>query len=379
MKKVVFGTGIFFAFLLTLSFTSVELRFGGELTPDSLRKIYSQPPGKWPKPTIDSDVVYEELGVVPPSPLDLNDPKVKSRVELGRMLFFDPRLSESNQISCSSCHAPDLNYADGREVSIGHDHATNKRNAPSLENVWYFKKLFWDGRAESLEDQAQSPLSSAVEMHQDMKLLPKKIAKIKGYQPLFIAAFGNKEVNTTKIFKSLADFQRTIVSRKSDFDRFLEGNKNSLTDQQLVGLHLFRTKARCMNCHNGPLFTDNGFHNLGLTYYGREHEDLGLYNVTKKPEDVGKFKTPGLRDVMRTGPWFHNGLFGDIDGVLNMYNVGMPVQRVRPEQVNDPLLPKNDKLLRGLRLSKAERDAVVAFLHAITTLPWKDRQPVLPQ
>ncbi|MDQ7950060.1 MAG: cytochrome-c peroxidase, partial [Pedobacter sp.] len=242
MKRVLCGLAISLGFLLFLSFRTIE--FNGEITPDSLRKLYSKPTSEWPKPTIDPGVDYQELGVVPPSPLDLDDQKVKDRVALGRILFFDPRLSESNQISCSSCHAPDLNWTDGREVSIGHDHAVNKRNAPSLENVWYFKRLFWDGRAETLEDQAKSPLSSDIEMHQDMKLLPKKIKKIKGYAPFFIAAFGSKEVTADKIFKSLADFQRTIVSRKSDFDRFLEGNKNSLTDQQLTGLHLFRTKAR---------------------------------------------------------------------------------------------------------------------------------------
>lgn len=379
MKSVWCGLAFVLAFLLFISFRTIEFKAGDEITVDSLRKLYSKKPSEWPKATIDSGVHFEELGILPPSPIDLNDSTTKKRVALGRILFFDPRLSSSNQISCASCHAPDLNWSDGREVSIGHDHATNKRNAPSLENVWYQKNLFWDGRSQSLEDQVQSPLTSSIEMHQDMKLLPKKLKAIKGYLPLFTAAFGDKNITNDRIFKSLADFQRTIVSRKTDFDRFVAGNKNALTDQQLVGLHLFRTKARCMNCHNGPLFTDNSFHNVGLTYYGRQYEDLGRYNVTKKPEDVGKFKTPSLRNVMRTAPWFHNGLFGDIDGVMNMYNVGMPVQRVKPEQINDPLLPKNDKLLRGLRLSKAEKDAVVSFLHSITTLPWKDRQPKLPQ
>jgi cytochrome c peroxidase len=379
MRKVLCGLAFTLAFLLFISFRTTEFRLGDDIIVDSLRKLYAGPSSGWPKPTVDPGVNFEELGILPPSPINLKDSTTKKRVALGRFLFFDPRLSSSNQISCASCHAPDLNWSDGREVSIGHDHASNKRNAPSLENVWYFKNLFWDGRSQSLEDQAQSPLSSSIEMHQDMKLLPKKLKAIKGYQPLFVAAFGDKNITNERVFKSLADFQRTIVSRKSDFDRFLSGSKDALTDQQLVGLHLFRTKARCMNCHNGPLLTDNSFHNVGLTYYGREHEDLGRYNVTKKAEDVGKFKTPSLRNVMRTAPWFHNGLFADIDGVMNMYNVGMPVQRVRPEQVNDPLLPKNDKLLRGLRLSKAEKDAVVAFLHSISTIPWKDRQPVLPQ
>lgn len=379
MNKALTGLLILTSFLLFLSFRSIEFKQGDTIPVDSLRKIYSKPTDQWPKPTVDKNVSFQELGILPPSPIDLTNDSIKKIVELGRLLFFDPRLSASNQISCSSCHAPDLNWADGKEVSIGHDHAVNTRNAPSLENVWFYKRLFWDGRAENLEQQAESPLTSKIEMHQDMKLLPKKLKKIKGYQSYFKAAFGDSKITNQRVFKSLADFQRTIVSRKTDFDRFLEGNKNSLTDQQLVGLHLFRTKARCMNCHNGPLFTDNDFHNVGLTYYGRKYEDLGLYNVTKKPEDVGKFKTPGLRNVMRTGPWFHNGLFGDMDGIMNMYNVGMPVQNVKPEQENDPLLPKNDKLLRGLMLSKAERQAVVAFLQSITTLPWKDRQPELPK
>ncbi|WP_410221563.1 cytochrome-c peroxidase [Pedobacter sp.] len=379
MKKAFAGLFAVLGILFFVSFRSTEFIRGDELTPDSLRKIYSQSPDKWPAPNVDKGVNWKELGVLPPSPINLKDDSIKKIVDLGRLLFFDPRLSSSNQISCSSCHAPDLNWADGREVSIGHDHSPNKRNAISLENVWAQKKLFWDGRADSLEQQAEGPISSEIEMHQDLKQLAKKISKIKGYKPFFSAAFGTDKVSNQRILKALAVYQRTIVSRKTDFDRFLEGKKEALTDQQVLGLHLFRTKARCINCHNGPLFTDFDFHNVGLTYYGHSHEDLGLYNITKKPEDVGKFKTPGLRNVMRTAPWFHNGLFPDMEGVMNMYNVGMPVQNVKPEQVNDPLLPKNDKLLRGLKLSKAERDAVISFLYAISTTPWKDRQPELPK
>ncbi|TCD26655.1 cytochrome-c peroxidase [Pedobacter psychrodurus] len=365
--------------LILFSFQSADFNDEDELSIDSLRKVYSKPTDQWPKPTVDKDAVFQELGEIPPSPVDLKNDSTKKVVELGKILFFDPRLSGSNQISCSSCHAPDLHWTDGRQVSVGHDHLTNIRNAPSLENVWFYKRLFWDGRAASLEEQAGSPVAAHNEMHQDMKVLPKKLSKIKGYQPLFAAAFGSKEITNKRIFESLATFQRSIVSRRTPFDRFLAKDKKALTDQQLVGLHLFRTKARCINCHNGPFFTDNEFHNDGLTYYGRKYEDLGLYNVTKKPEDVGKFKTPGLRNVMKTAPWFHNGLFPDIDGVMNMYNVGMPVQRVKPEQLNDPLLPKNDKLLKGLKLSIAEKDAVVAFLEALSSPTVLTRVEQLPQ
>lgn len=379
MKKVFLTLGVLLFVLLSISFRSYNFLPGDELPIDSLRIVYGRSPALWPKPNIDSGIHYVELGILPPSPLEGQKEQLKGVIALGKTLFFDPRLSGSNQISCSSCHAPDLNWADGREVAIGHDHAAGKRNVPSLENIWFFKKLFWDGRAEGLEDQAENPISNPIEMHQDLKLLPSKLSKIKGYQTMFTEAFGDKKVTKERIMTSLATYQRTIVSRNTDFDHFLMGDHRRMTDQQLLGLHLFRTKARCVNCHNGPLFTDGDFHNLGLTYYGRKYEDLGLYNVTKKPEDVGKFKTPGLRNVMRTRPWFHNGLFDSMDGVMNMYNVGMPNQKKRPGQENDPLYPKNDKLLRNLGLSKAEKDAVIAFMESLSMSPWKERAPELPK
>ncbi|NQX41122.1 cytochrome c peroxidase [Pedobacter steynii] len=379
MKKVFFILSGLLCILLFLSFRSYEFLPDDEIPIDSLRKVYSKSPDQWPKPNVDSGVNFVELGVLPPSPLEGQKGKLKGIIALGKTLFFDPRLSGSNQISCSSCHASDLNWTDGREVAIGHDHASGKRNTPTLENIWSFKRLFWDGRSEGLEDQAANPITNPIEMHQDLKKLPSKLKQIKGYQPLFSAAFGDKKVTEERILSALATYQRTIVSRKSDFDYFLEGNKKRMSDQQILGLHLFRTKARCVNCHNGPLFTDGEFHNVGLTYYGRKYEDLGLYNISKKPEDVGKFRTPGLRNVMRTGPWFHNGLFDNMDGVMNMYNAGMPHQKRRPGQENDPLYPKNDKLLRGLMMSKMERDAVISFMEAISGASWKERSPELPK
>ncbi|ASZ12326.1 cytochrome-c peroxidase [Chitinophaga pendula] len=364
--------------LLIISFRTYQDTTYREIPVDSLRAIYSQSPDMWPAPHLDAGVKLIELGILPPSPLEAKKDSLKAMIALGKTLFFDPRLSGSNQLSCSSCHAPDLNWADGREVSVGHDHAANKRNAPSLENVWFFKKLFWDGRSNSLEDQAMSPISSPVEMHQDLNELPAELRAIPGYHLLFAAAFGDKKVTTARIMSALATYQRTITSRKTDFDYFLSGKKNKLTDQQLLGLHLFRTKARCINCHNGPLFTDGEFHNVGLTYYGREREDLGRYNITKDPADVGKFKTPGLRNVLRTRPWFHNGIFDNIEGLLNMYNAGMPQPRRKPGQEKDLLYPVKSPHLQPLQLTTAERDAVIAFLGAITTEPWKERAPVLP-
>lgn len=379
MRKALLRLCVVLVGLMVISFRSYTVYTNEGVAVDSLRAIYSLAPSQWPRPHIDSGVNFQELGQLPPSPVDIRNDSVKKIVHLGKVLFFDPRLSGSNQIACVSCHAPDLNYADGKQFSFGHDMASTKRNAPSLENVWFYKRLFWDGRARSLEDQAIEPISSKLEMHQDFTLLADKLSKIKGYGPLFADAFGDDDITSDRILTGLATFQRTLVSRRTAFDRFLAGDKNSLTDQQLHGMHIFRTKGRCMNCHNGPLFTDNQLHNVGLTYYGRKYEDLGLYNITKKPEDVGKFKTPGLRNVMRTAPWFHNGIFPDMDGIMNLYNSGMPSPVRSQEQLNDPLFPKTDPLLKPLGLTREERNAVVAFLHAITELPIKVQKPELPQ
>lgn len=379
MKKVLLYLTFVISFLFFVSFKESNWVAKGNSFSDVLRELYSKPTSEWPKPTIDKGIAFQELSVLPSSPINLNDDSVRKIVELGKTLFFDPRLSGSNKISCSTCHSPNLNWTDGLKVSVGHKKAENTRNSPSIENVWFYKKLFWDGRANSLEEQAQFPLTSEIEMHQDMKVLPKKLYKIKGYQKLFTNTFGSDKITSELIFKSLAVFQKTVLSTKTPFDLFLEGDKNILTNQQLEGLHLFRTKARCMNCHYGPLFTDNEFHNLGLANYGKVNQDLGLYLATKNPKDSGKFKTPGLRNVMQTGPWFHDGSVKSMDSLMTLYNMGMLVPSYTLAQLEDPLLPKNDKLLRGIMLSKREISALVSFLDALSSKPMDIQIPKLPK
>lgn len=379
MRRVLFILLALFTLLLTLSAMSLRSGERYNLSIDSLRMIYAKPSSQWPKPTIDKGIIFEELGILPPSPIDLNNDSVKKIVELGKILFFDPRLSGAGKISCSSCHLPNLNWTDGLKVSLGHDQAENTRNSPSIENVWFTKRLFWDGRASSLEDQAQIPLTSKIEMHQDMKVLPKKLHKIKGYRKLFADTYGVDKITNELIFNSLAVFQRTVVSAKTPFDIFLEGDKNSLSDQQLEGLHLFRTKARCMNCHYGPLFTDNDFHNLGLANYGKANQDLGLYHATKNPKDSGKFKTPGLRNVMQTGPWFHDGSVKTMDSLMVLYNMGMMAPAYTMADLADPLFPQNDRLLRGIMLSRKEINSLISFLDALSSKPIPMQTPSLPK
>ena len=148
-------------------------------------------------------------------------------------------------------------------------------------------------------------------MNMHSRLAVKRISKIKGYRDYFIKAFGDKKITEDRITKAIATFERTLVSptKNSRFDQFVSGKKEALTDSEINGLHLFRTKANCINCHNTPYFSDQKFHNIGLTYFGREYEDLGRYNITKDPKDVGKFKTPTLREISETAPYMHNGLF----------------------------------------------------------------------
>ena len=155
----------------------------------------------------------------------------------------------------------------------------------------------------------------------------------------------------------------------------MRGKYTALNDEEIQGLDLFRRKARCINCHNGTYFTDEQFHNIGLTYYGREYEDLGRYNVTKLAKDVGRFKTPSLRDVMKTGPWMHNGLFDNMTGIINMYNSGMHQLDDKAKDKSDTLYPKTDVILQPLKLTKEEKQALVAFLDAITATQYKMRRP----
>ncbi|MGN7784762.1 cytochrome-c peroxidase [Niabella sp. 22666] len=345
---------------------------------DSLRSLYSQSISFWPAPTIDSGVVWKEMA---PIPKDTTWMLVEKEpvTRLGMFLFFDPRLSGSSQISCSSCHDPDLGWQDGRTVSLGHDHLQGSRNTQSLMNVYINRELFWDGRANSFETQMVEPLSAHHEMNMDVPTLGEKLSKIRGYETLFENAYRSKEIDFDKIAQALTAFQKTIRSRTTRFDRFLSGKSDQFTDDEIAGLHLFRTKARCMNCHNGTFLTDTSFHNIGLTYYKRKFEDLGRYNVTKNKDDVGKFRTPSLRELDRTRPWMHNGLFDELEGIVNIYNSGMPQKPRTEEQRNDPMFPKTDRLIKPLNLTQQEKKQLVAFLNTLTGTPYRMRRPELPK
>jgi cytochrome c peroxidase len=344
-----------------------------------LRTEYTKAPAEWPKPTLDEGVIHRELGTPGPVPFPEGMEPTKEKRELGLSLFFDPRLSGSQQISCSRCHDPEKGWSDGRSLATGVFMEQLTRNTPGLQGVGHHQSLFWDGRAPTLEAQAVAVITNPKEMAGDPAVIVDRLIKQKEfYGPKFAAAFGDEDVTFDRIVQALAAFQRGLGTGRSAFDRFLAGKHDDLSDSALAGLHLFRTQARCLNCHNGPEFTDHRFHNAGLTYYGRRFEDQGRYAVTRKPEDMGKFRTPSLRNVGNTGPWMHNGLFPSMRGILNLYNAGMPRPKPKDHQMNDSLFPETSPLLKPLDLTVEQRADLEAFLMSLDEPSMRVLTPPFP-
>ena len=371
MVRVRFAIGIALAASAILVPGADAVESGVSASPDVVRQ-YRQPVAKWPPFVVDEGVVAQELGELPPLPVV---PWHTAAAEaLGKLLFFDPRLSASGQIACASCHDPELGWADGRRFPFGHDRTPGRRNAMTLLNVGYFERWSWDGRANSLDEQALRAIRSPIEMNADLDAVVARLNRIADYRQAFASAFDGEGVTAKGIGRALAAFARTIRSRRSGFDRFVQGDYARLDDQEIEGLHLFRTRARCMNCHHGALFSDGKFHHTGLSYYGRRFEDLGRYHVTGDLGDRGKFRTPSLRDLQFTGPWMHNGLFVDFRGILRMYNHGMT--RRREPRAGAPTL---SPLIRPLGLADDELDALEAFLGSLNRRPHNLRPPERPE
>ena len=350
------------------------------LTLEQLREAYSRPPVEWPAVVVDEAVADEvvELGLLPEVPYPAENPWSQAKEDLGRQLFYDPRLSSTNQMACASCHDPDLGWADGRTVSFGRRRLELERNAPTAMNAGHQQRLFWDGRADSLEDLTLKVIENVDEMHGVGDAVAGKINAVPEYRRQVKEVFGHEEVTIEAVTESVATFVRSINGGSSDFDRFLKGRPEALSDAALRGLHLFRTQAKCMNCHHGPTLSDHRLHNTGLSLYGRPDQDLGQYLITQDPADVGKFKTPTLRHVSRTGPYMHHGLFESLIVTVRAYNGGMPEIRRRRGMEDDPLFPEKSPLLHELNLSPPQLDDLVAFLEALEEPHRRVVPPELP-
>lgn len=341
-----------------------------------LRAIYRRPASAWPPPQVDPGVTWQELGRLPEVVHPDANPYTTAKATLGRTLFHDPRLSASGKMACVTCHEPLLGWADGRRVSEPHGDIPG-RNAPTILNVAFMPSFFWDGRAASLEEQAAQALTNPREMAADPDRVVKLIAESPGYLQLYTAAFPGKEPTFAGVVSAIACFERTVVGGRSRFDAFLAGDPAVLTDAELIGLDIFRREARCLNCHHGPTFNDGKFHDLGLSFHGRSNEDLGRHAITKAPADKGRFRTPTLRNVTRTAPLMHTGMF-ELRGVLSMYNAGMVTLKRQAYEQDDPHFPMKSPLLKPLGLNRQDLADLAAFLHTLEEPKPPSHPPPLP-
>jgi cytochrome c peroxidase len=342
-----------------------------------LRGIYARSPASWPAPHVDPGIDWKELGPVPEVPHPETNPFSTAKASLGRILFFDPRLSVSGKMACVTCHEPLLGWADGRTVSEPHGEIPG-RNSPTVLNAAFMPTLFWDGRTASLEEQAEQALTNPREMAADREQMVKLLAESAGYRKLFAAAFPGQEPTVTSVVQAIACFERTVVSGRSRFDAFVKGDATALSDAELIGLDLFRREARCLNCHHGPTFSDGKFHDLGLSFIGRSLEDLGRFGITHDPADKGRFRTPTLRNVTKTTPLMHNGMF-ELRGVLTMYNAGMVTLKRQAYERKDPHFPVKSPLLKPLGLNRQDLADLAAFLHALEEPRPPSQPPQLPE
>ncbi|WP_232623015.1 cytochrome-c peroxidase [Pareuzebyella sediminis] len=287
------------------------------------------------------------------------------QIDLGRYLFFDPVLSGNKTISCASCHDPNKGFSDGLPTSIGNDGHKLKRAAPSLWNVGYLRKLFWDGRASSLEEQMQGPLFSKEEMNNTRVNLLNTLNSIEEYQQLFVEAFPNRvedsAIQLDEIYTSIAAFQASLVSLNSKYDRYAHGYHQALNEQEIEGMNVFRSfVARCAECHTPPLFTNQQFAVIGTP----EPDGLPLDSGAEVPfQDKtlrGAFKVPSLRNIEKTAPYMHSGKFKTLRETVQFYTDG-----------RGHAVPEDENLIIHWHiwepeLSDYELDRLVDFLKTLT-------------
>lgn len=316
--------------------------------------------GKGARTASGSVQLPELLGLENPNTfVPADNPLTAQKVELGRLLFFDTRLSKNNTIACASCHIPALAFTDGQSVSSGIHRLQGGRSAPASINRVFAKAQFWDGRAATLEDQSVGPFVNPVEHgFMDHDEMIAKMRTIDGYRRLFKEVFGG-EITIDGVGKAIASFQRTILSGNSPADRFdLGGEAEALSPDAQQGLALFRGKARCTRCHSGFNFSDEKFHNLGIGW-DTNTVDLGRYLVTQNPEEIGAFKTPTLREIAHTAPYMHDGRFATLEEVVNFYNQG----GIKNPHLDNSIIP--------LELTAEEQRQLLAFLQSLSGEGWQ--------
>ncbi|MFN8354379.1 MAG: cytochrome c peroxidase [Spirosomataceae bacterium] len=297
-----------------------------------------------------------------------DNPVTKEGVHLGRLLFYETRLSANNKVSCGSCHQQQLAFTDGQKFSHGISQNTTTRNTMSLANLLWVRNLFWDGRAASLEAQCEAPLTHPDEMGQPLAISCQKLAQTSLYPPLFKLVYGSDEITPDKMVKAIAQFERTLISANSPYDAYLSG-KYSPTPQELNGLKLFSTApqpdkntrgANCAHCHGGAKTMVELFHNNGLDGVSK---DIGRQAITQSETDHGRFRVPTLRNIALTAPYMHDGRFATLAEVLDHYSEHLVQSSHLSPFLNDVSNVRNGK---SLLLTAQEKADIIAFLHLLT-------------
>lgn len=309
----------------------------------------------------------EQFRIPPPIIVPADNKMTPARIELGKTLFFDPRLSGSSWISCATCHNPGLGWSDGLPTALGHGMVKLRRASPSLVNVAYGRIFMWDGRRANLEEQALGPIQSAEEMNMDMAVMLDRINAIPAYRELFRRAYPEEPISHEAVAKALASFERTLVSKNAPFDLWRQGKTGAVSQSAKRGFALFLDKARCSDCHQGYNFTDDGFHNIGLKTPAGMAVDAGRYDQRKVKSMMGAFKTPTLREIALTAPYMHNGIYQTLEEVVEHYDRG--------GDVKDNLDPS----MTPLNLTAREKADLVEFMKSLTSRPVAVVLPHLPQ
>jgi cytochrome c peroxidase len=314
-------------------------------------------------PEADSDGLKAEYRRPALIPFPRENPYTPAKASLGKKLYFDPRLSATSSQSCASCHSPGFGWGDGLALGVGHGMKKLDRRTPTIVNSAWGAIFMWDGRAPTLEAQLLGPLESTTEMNMPIGQLMERLVSIDEYRTLFASAFPETGITPATLAAAIATYERTVVSEWAPFDAWIEGDENAVPNAAKRGFAIFNGKGRCSSCHEGWNFTNDGFHDIGL-----RSTDIG--RAAQLPA-IGKmmhaFKTPGLREVARRGPYMHDGSIATLKDVVEHYNAG-GIDR-----------PSRSDLIKPLGLDAGEKSDLVAFLKTLTSNLNSTLVPVLPR
>ncbi|MSP23953.1 MAG: cytochrome-c peroxidase [Myxococcales bacterium] len=316
-------------------------------------------------PVVVSEALLPPLPPLGPIMAPADNVPTAEKIALGKVLFFDKRLGKDGKFACESCHFVDQGWADGKALSEKGDGKMNTRHTPSMFNIGYQAAWYWDGRATTLEGQVLAAWKGQLGVGDTLPERVKELARVEGYKPLFKAAFGDEQITAELSAKALACFLRSLRSGGAPFDQYEAGDKKAISESAARGWEIFRNKAACASCHAPPLFTDLGYHNIGVGS-DKAEPDKGRGAITKDAKDDGKFKTPSLRSVTTHAPYFHDGSKQTIEEAVDfMLGGGQPNAKL-------------DSGLKKVALTKPEREDLLAFIKALEAAPQKFDRPKVP-